>query len=53
LTNTLPTEPNHQQKDPPMAARPIAYAPALHRFASTALTASVLLLRSCFILMCR
>ena len=34
-----------------MAARPIAYAPALHRFASTALTAGVLLLS--FILMCR
>ena len=37
-----------------MAGRPIAYAPALHRFASTALTASVLLLWSSFlILLCR
>ena len=37
-----------------MAARPIAYAPALQRLASTALTASVLLLWSSFvILLCR
>jgi hypothetical protein len=37
-----------------MAGRPIAYAPALHRFVSTALTASVLLLWSSFlILLCR
>ena len=35
-----------------MVARPIAYAPTLHRFASTALTAGVLLLWSCFILLC-
>jgi hypothetical protein len=51
---TLPTEPNHQQKQPANGCPTEAYAPALNRFASTALTANVLLLWSCFIiLMCR
>ena len=30
---TLPTEPNHQQKEPANGCPTEAYAPALHRFA--------------------